>query len=154
MNSKKILFCLLTITLSVTSLTSIKQAGALEQLNPQMAKQVNLKSDSTSLMLAQGKKKSQGGYTTNQSLSQSVKLVTLSSGIDQSGARFGSNNAVADLSKFGFNDRAGSVAVNDGRVWRFYRDKNFKGPFIEVGPDEGRGVGKLNRQISSFRPVN
>ena len=154
MNSKKILFCLLTITLSVTSLTSIKQAGALEQLNPQMAEQVNLKSDSTSLMLAQGKKQSQGGYNNpDLDLSRGVPLVTLTDGINQTGAKFGSNKAVADLSKYGFNDRARSISVTG--VWRFYRDKNFKGPFIEAGSDEARSnLGKLDRQISSFRPVN
>ena len=154
MNSKKILFCLLTITLSVTSLTSIKQASAFEQLNAQMAERVNLKSDSTLLMLAQGKKKSQGGYN-NPDLGSSVSapLVTISEGNDQSGAQFGSNKAVADLSKYGFNDRARSISVTG--VWRFYRDKNFKGPFIEAGSDEARSnLGKLDRQISSFRPVN
>ena len=46
MNSKKSLFYLLTITLSVISLTSIKQASAFERSNTQL----NIKSDSTFLV--------------------------------------------------------------------------------------------------------
>ncbi len=66
---------------------------------------------------------------------------------------FASNKGVADLSKVGFNNKASFVQVNNGQVWRFYQDKNFKGEFVEVGPNEARGLSKLNNQISSFRSV-
>ncbi len=86
--------------------------------------------------------------------SQVVKDVTLWDGNNRQGASFESNNAVADLSKVGFNDKASSIAVNNGQKWRFYKDKNFKGEFIEIGPDESRGnIGKLNNQVSSFKSI-
>ncbi len=83
-----------------------------------------------------------------------IKSVTLYSNDSSSGQSFTSNYAVADLSKVGFNDRTSFIQIDDGQKWRFYKDKNFKGEFIEVGPDIARGnLGKLDKQISSFRPV-
>ncbi len=86
--------------------------------------------------------------------SGTVKDVTLWDKPNRQGVSFESNNAVPDLSKVGFDNRASSIAVNNGQKWRFYKDKNFKGPFIEIEPDEFRGnIGKLDRQVSSFRSV-
>lgn len=83
-----------------------------------------------------------------------VKDVTLWDGTNLQGASFASNKGVADLSKVGFNNRASSIAVNNGQKWRFYKHKNFKGEFIEIGPDEARGnIGKFNNQVSSFRAI-
>ncbi len=64
-----------------------------------------------------------------------IKNVTLYSNNSSSGRSFTSNYAVADLSKVGFNDRTSFIQIDDGQKWRFYKDKNFKGEFIEVGPD-------------------
>jgi Beta/Gamma crystallin len=86
--------------------------------------------------------------------SGTVKDVTLWDGVNRQGASFESNQGVADLSKVGFNNTASSIAVNNGQKWRFYKDKNFKGPFIEIGPDEFRGnIGDLNNQVSSFKSI-
>lgn len=84
-----------------------------------------------------------------------VKDVTLFSSRTNrsSGPSFASNQGVADLSKVGFDNKASFVQVNNGKVWRFYQGKNFKGAFVEVGPNEARGLTKLNKQISSFRSV-
>jgi hypothetical protein len=84
-----------------------------------------------------------------------VKDVTLFSSITnrRSGASFASNKGVADLSKVGFDNKASFVRVNNGQVWRFYEGKNFQGKFVEVGPTEARNLGKLNKQVSSFRSV-
>ncbi len=84
-----------------------------------------------------------------------VKDVTLwSEGINQ-GTSFESNKGVADLSQVGFNNKASAIAVNNGQTWRFYKHKNFKGEFIDIGPNEGRGfLGKLNNQVSSFKSIN
>jgi hypothetical protein len=69
----------------------------------------------------------------------------------ESGREFTSNNGVPDLSKVGFNNKADSVGINNGEKWRFYEHKNFKGQFVEVGPDEFRGnLGHFNNKISSF----
>jgi Mannan-binding protein/Beta/Gamma crystallin len=80
--------------------------------------------------------------------------VTLfSKGLNQ-GQSFDSNVGVADLSTVGFNDKASSIVVNNGQKWRFYKDKNFQGEFIEVGPeDSSSNLGNLNNQISSFKSV-
>jgi Beta/Gamma crystallin/Mannan-binding protein len=80
--------------------------------------------------------------------------VTLfSRGLNQ-GQSFESNVGVADLSAVGFNDKASSIAINNGQKWRFYKDKNFQGEFIEVGPEDTLShLGNLNNQISSFKSV-
>ncbi len=80
--------------------------------------------------------------------------VTLFSNNNGRGQSFDSNVGVADLSAVGFNDKASSIAVNNGQKWRFYKDKNFQGEFIEIGPKDSRShLGSLNRQISSFKSV-
>ena len=84
----------------------------------------------------------------------SVKDVILfDSSTPSSRPSFASNKGVADLSKVGFDNKASFVQVNNDKVWRFYQHKNFKGEYVEVGPDEARGLSKLNNQISSFRSV-
>jgi hypothetical protein len=83
-----------------------------------------------------------------------ISDVTLFSKSDGRGQSFDSNVGVADLSAVGFNDKASSIAVNNGQKWRFYQDKNFQGEFIEVGPEDTRSnLGSLNNQISSFKSV-
>jgi hypothetical protein len=83
-----------------------------------------------------------------------VKDVTLFSKSINRGQSFESNRGVADLSAVGFDDKAAAIQVNNGQKWRFYKDKNFQGEFIEIGPDEARGnLGKFTRQISSFKSV-
>lgn len=92
--------------------------------------------------------------TLNRNSPGVVKDVTLfSKGINQ-GQSFESNQGVADLSTVGFDNKASAIQVNNGQKWRFYKDKNFQGAFIEIGPNEGRGnLGKFTRQISSFKSV-
>lgn len=82
-----------------------------------------------------------------------VTDVTLSSQSSGKGFQFGSNKAIEDLRDFGFNDATAFVAVNNNQTWRFYEDINFQGDFIEVGPDEARGVGDFGIKISSFKAV-
>jgi Beta/Gamma crystallin len=83
-----------------------------------------------------------------------VKDVTLFSKSINRGQSFESNQGIADLSAVGFDDRAAAIQVNNGQKWRFYKDKNFQGEFIEIGPNEGRGnLGNFTRQISSFKSV-
>jgi hypothetical protein len=83
-----------------------------------------------------------------------VKDVTLWEGNNRQGASFASSQGVADLSRVGFDNKASSIAVNNGQKWRFYQDKNFQGQFVEIGPDESRGsIGKLNNRVSSFKSV-
>jgi hypothetical protein len=82
------------------------------------------------------------------------KDVILWSNPSSSGRSFESNVGVADLSKVGFDNKTSFIQVTNGQKWRFYKDKNFQGPFVEIGPDEARGgLGNLDKQISSFRAV-
>jgi hypothetical protein len=70
------------------------------------------------------------------------------------GKSFESNKGVADLSAVGFDKKASSIQVTNGQKWRFYKEKNFQGQFIEIGPDEARGsIGNFSNQISSFQSV-
>ncbi|MEH2121802.1 peptidase inhibitor family I36 protein [Nostoc sp.] len=86
--------------------------------------------------------------------SQTVTDVTLWDQQIGKGASFDTNNAVADLTKFGFNNKASAIQVNNGQKWRFYADKNFTGEYIDVGPDEARGnLGKVNNRISSLKSI-
>ncbi len=86
--------------------------------------------------------------------SRGEKDVTLWDRTNHRGASFDSNRAVADLSLRGFNDRASSITVNNDQTWRFYRDKNFQGSFIEIEPGESlENIGRLNNRVSSFRVV-
>ena len=81
-----------------------------------------------------------------------VKDVTLKAA---DGREFESNVGVADLSAVGFDNKAVFAAINNGQTWRFYKDKNFQGESIDIGPDEARGfLGNLDRQISSFKAIN
>ena len=83
-----------------------------------------------------------------------VKDVTLWDKSNRKGAKFDSSEAVADLSRVGFDNKASSAAINNGQKWRFYADKNFKGDFVEIGADQTRNsLGKLNNRVSSFKAV-
>jgi hypothetical protein len=87
-------------------------------------------------------------------LAGAVKDVTLWSKKNRQGSSFESDKGVPDLSQVGFDDKASSIAVNNGQKWRFYKDKNFQGEFIEIGPNDFSGhLGHLNNQVSSFKSV-
>lgn len=70
------------------------------------------------------------------------------------GPSFESDNAVSDLRDVGFNNSTGFIAINDSKTWRFYERPNFKGDFIDVGPDQARVIGDFGKKISSFRAVD
>jgi Beta/Gamma crystallin len=70
------------------------------------------------------------------------------------GQSFESNQGVADLSTVGFDNKISAIQVSSGQKWRFYKDKNFQGEFIEVGTEATSSqLGNLNNQISSFKSV-
>ncbi|MBN3879128.1 MULTISPECIES: beta/gamma crystallin-related protein [unclassified Nostoc] len=85
---------------------------------------------------------------------QTVQDVTLWDRQIGRGTSFNTNKAVADLSKFGFNNKASAIQVNNGQKWRFYAGKNFTGEYIDIGPDEAVGnIGRLNNKISSLKAI-
>jgi Beta/Gamma crystallin len=86
--------------------------------------------------------------------SGSIKDVTLWSKANLKGSSFESDKGVPDLHQVGFDNKASSIAVNNGQKWRFYKDKDFQGEFVEIGPNQSRGnLGMLNNQVSSFKSV-
>lgn len=92
-------------------------------------------------------------HQTNVS-AQTVPDVTLWDQQIGRGASFKTNNAVADLSQRGFNDKASAIQVNNGQKWRFYAGKNFTGAYIDVGPNQAVGnIGRLNNRISSLKAI-
>jgi hypothetical protein len=92
--------------------------------------------------------------TVSAQSSQTVQDVTLWDKQIGTGASFETNKAVADLSKFGFNNKASAIQVNNGQKWRFYAGKNFTGEYVDVGPDEAVGnIGRLNNKISSLKAI-
>lgn len=96
------------------------------------------------------------GFAIHQSTvsAQRVPDVTLWDGQIGRGASFGTNKAVADLSRVRFNNRASAIQVNNGQKWRFYSEKNFQGQYIDVGPDEAVGsIGRFNNRISSLKAI-
>ncbi len=78
-----------------------------------------------------------------------VKTVTLHSKQFFQGRRLGTNNAIADLSKFGFDNITSSIQVQSG-TWRFYTGKNFQGRFIELETETGLGRIGLDGSIPVF----
>jgi hypothetical protein len=86
-------------------------------------------------------------------VSGGVADVILHSGTGQQGRSLETNNKIANLSNFNFNNITSSVAVNSG-TWRFYTKPNFKGAYIDVESDTARDLpGKFNNSISSLRSI-
>ena len=83
---------------------------------------------------------------------QAVAQITFYEAEGFRGRVFATEQAVPDLSEFGFNDRASSVIVEQGR-WEVCDDVGFKGRCMVLRPgsyDSLRGMG-MNDRISSVR---
>ncbi|HPF24474.1 MAG TPA: beta/gamma crystallin-related protein [Hyphomonas sp.] len=64
------------------------------------------------------------------------------------------DGAEPDLARFGFNDRASSIAIRSG-VWEVCVDGNFRGRCEIIDTSVSRlGEYRLNDNVSSIRPVN
>ena len=57
-----------------------------------------------------------------------------------------------DLVPYGFNDRAGSIVVNEGQ-WEVCSDANFRGRCEVIGPGQYARLNALDNKISSLRRV-
>ncbi|MES2299829.1 MAG: beta/gamma crystallin family protein [Pseudomonadota bacterium] len=85
---------------------------------------------------------------------QAVAQVTLYEHEGWRGRAVSANEAVPDLSRYGFNDRASSVVVEHGQ-WEVCEDADFRGRCMVLrhGSYESlRGMG-MNNRISSMRPL-
>jgi hypothetical protein len=68
------------------------------------------------------------------------------------GERVGLGGDVRTLEQVGFNDRASSIVIREGR-WEFCEHADFRGECVVLGPGEYASLDQLNNRISSMRRV-
>jgi hypothetical protein len=78
---------------------------------------------------------------------------TLYEGPNLSGRSFALNDAMPNLGRTGFNDRASSLRVESG-YWIFCSDSEFRGECRTFGPGEYASLPGLNNVISSGRRIS
>lgn len=78
---------------------------------------------------------------------------TLYEGPNLSGRSFPLNDAMPNLGRTGFNDRASSLRVDSG-YWIFCSDSEFRGECRTFGPGEYASLPGLNNVISSGRRIS
>jgi hypothetical protein len=78
---------------------------------------------------------------------------TLYEGPNLSGRSFALNDAVSNMGRTGFNDRASSLRVERG-YWIFCSDAEFRGECRTFGPGEYASLPGLNNVISSGRRIS
>ena len=78
---------------------------------------------------------------------------TLYEGPNLSGRAFPINEAVTNLGRTGFNDRASSLRVESG-YWIFCSDSEFRGECRTFGPGDYASLPGLNNAISSGRRIS
>ena len=74
-------------------------------------------------------------------------------GPNLSGRSFALNDAVSNMGRTGFNDRASSLRVDRG-YWIFCSDSEFRGECRTFGPGEYASLPGLNNVISSGRRIS
>jgi hypothetical protein len=80
------------------------------------------------------------------------EAVQLFSGQRFEGATVGLSGDIRGLNEAGFNDRAGSIVINEGR-WEFCEHGDFRGECIVLGPGRYPFLEGMNNRISSMRRV-
>jgi hypothetical protein len=80
------------------------------------------------------------------------EAVQLFSGQGFEGATVGLSGDIRGLNEVGFNDRAGSIVINEGR-WEFCEHGDFRGQCIVLGPGRYPYLEGMNNRISSMRRV-
>lgn len=87
----------------------------------------------------------------SQSVASAAEL-TLFGRDDFSGREVNLSDAVPDLSLIGFDDRAGSLVIWEGR-WQLCTRPGFQGRCRVLGPGEYPRLHRLDNRISSLRPL-
>ncbi|MGJ7915050.1 beta/gamma crystallin-related protein [Massilia sp. LXY-6] len=80
------------------------------------------------------------------------EAVQLFSGPRFEGATVGLSGDVRALNEVGFNDRAVSIVINEGR-WEFCEHGDFRGQCVVLGPGRYPFLEGMNNRISSMRRV-
>jgi hypothetical protein len=78
--------------------------------------------------------------------------VQLFSGPGFHGERAVVGNEVRSMEQIGFNDRASSLIIREGR-WEFCEHADFRGQCVVLGPGEYGSLDRMNNGISSMRRV-
>jgi len=78
--------------------------------------------------------------------------VELFSGPRFEGADIGLSRDIRNLTDIGFNDRAGSILIREGR-WEFCEHADFRGQCVVYGPGRYSFLEQMNNRISSMRRV-
>jgi len=78
---------------------------------------------------------------------------TLFEGPNLSGRSFAVTDAVSNMGRTGFNDRASSLRIDRG-YWIFCSDAEFRGECLTFGPGEYASLPALNNMISSGRRIS
>lgn len=78
--------------------------------------------------------------------------VELFSGPRFEGTEIGLSRDSRNLSELGFNDRAGSILIREGR-WEFCEHADFRGQCVVYGPGRYGFLEQMNNRISSMRRV-
>lgn len=78
--------------------------------------------------------------------------VILFSGQRFEGERIAVRSDLRTLRDAGFNDRAGSIVINEGR-WEFCEHAGYRGQCMVLGPGRYGRLDEMNNQLSSLRRV-
>ncbi|MEH2318044.1 beta/gamma crystallin-related protein [Nostoc sp.] len=65
------------------------------------------------------------------------------------------SNSDANLTNNNFNDATSSIVITGNQRWRFYKNANFQGPSITLGPGRYARVARgVNDSISSLKRLS
>jgi hypothetical protein len=78
--------------------------------------------------------------------------VILFSGQRFEGERMAVRSDLRTLRDAGFNDRAGSIVINEGR-WEFCEHAGYRGQCVVLGPGRYGRLDEMNNQLSSLRRI-
>src|ERR1700687_2349276 len=85
--------------------------------------------------------------------SASADRITLFEGDNYGGRQFVADGPVTNFDRNGFNDRAHSAVVHDGR-WEICVDADFHGSCSVLAPGAYPNLGAYAGRISSVRPID
>jgi hypothetical protein len=85
--------------------------------------------------------------------SASADKITFFEGDNYGGRQFAAEGAVTNFDRNGFNDRAHSAVVHDGR-WEICVDADFHGSCSVLAPGAYPNLGAYAGRISSVRPID
>jgi len=99
-----------------------------------------------------GERDERGGGWRGERDDRGGDAVMLFAGQRFEGPRVALDRDFGSLEQAGFNDRASSIVIREGR-WEFCEHADFRGQCIVLGPGEYPSLDRLNGRLSSMRRV-